>query len=112
MDDKTKYLPLAQVQRMFSDMPDGYNKYLAAYPGIDTDASQHVVVDPSTGAFMVAPPKPVQDEIRAQMLNKQSQMAIQAAQSPTMLPLNSTAAVHGLSRAQMLEQARKGNSNG
>ncbi len=105
-DDKSKYLPLAQVQRMFSSMPDGYNAYLAAYPGIDQDVSQHVKVDPDTGALMVAPPPDVQEQIRAQAIAKQTELQLRVAQSAQMQPLGSAAAVQGLSRDQMLQMAR------
>lgn len=119
MPDKSHYLPLAQVQRMFAGMPDGYNKYLEAYPGIDADMHKHVRVDPDNGAFMVAPPPGVTEQIRSNVLAKQAEAQLHAVQTSRMMPAGSPAAAQGLTRTMsrddmvgMIQQAQKGIPNG
>lgn len=108
MSDKSKYLPLAQVMRMFEGI-GGQAAFEQAYPNIMTDASQHVVIDPDNGALMVAPPPQVQDAIRAKVIASQSALQQRNIASAKMQPFGaaSPAPAAPLSKEQMLAQAQQ-----
>ncbi len=120
MPDQVMKLPYAQVLAMFGKMEGGMEKLEKAYPGITSPMGymQHVKTDPSTGAWMLAVPQDVENQIKARELTKrgivQNQMAMgprdQLANNPN-APVSEQANLHArpeakLSKEEMIQKAQ------
>jgi hypothetical protein len=83
-----KMIPLSQVLTQFSQMPDGAEQLEKAYPGLQAPMGylRHVKIDPTNGAWMVAVPQHIEDELAVHNIVQGSK--INAQQMQGQKPLN------------------------